>query len=94
MPSSLGAYAQSVRGDASTDPQIYAAFSGIKATLIIHPHWITTTTAFVQFRLSGGRGNFAGLGIINHIDQSRINITPLVVGLPSSPFIEALYGPI
>jgi len=94
MPSSLGAYAQAIRGDASKDPQIYTSFSGIKATLIIDPRWVTTTTAFVQFRPSGGRGNFAGLGIVNHIDQSRISITPLVVGLPSNPFIEALYGPI
>ncbi len=92
MPSSLGAYAQAVRGNASTDPQIYTSFSGIKATLIIDPRWITTTTAFVQFRPSGGRGNFAGFGIVNHVDETRISITPLVIGLPSNPFMEALYG--
>lgn len=92
MPRSLDAYIHAVRGNISTDPQIYTSFSGVKTTLIIDPRWITTSTAFVQFRPSGGRGNFTGFGIVNHIDEVRISITPLVIGLPSNPFLEAFYG--
>ncbi|MBN3065148.1 HNH endonuclease [Pectobacterium aquaticum] len=88
MPHSIEAYSQAIRGNIKTDPQIYTTLGGLKTTLIIDPRWVTTTTAFVQFHPSGGRGNFAGFGIVNHIDDTRISITPLVIGLPSNSFME------
>lgn len=92
MPDSLEGYRRAVRGNVETDPQIYAKINARKVTLAIDPRWVTTTTAFVQFRPSGGRGNFAGFGLVNAIDSERVSITPLVVGLPSNPFMQAFYG--
>lgn len=92
MPSSPEGYRRAVRGNVETDPQIYAKIDARKVTLIIDPRWVTTTTAFVQFRPSGGKGNFAGFGLVNAIDHERASVTPLVIGLPSNPFMEAFYG--
>lgn len=92
MPDSLDGYRRAVRGNIETDPQVYSKLGERKITLVIDPRWVTTTTAFVQFRPSGGRGEFAGFGLVNAIDSRRVNVTPLVVGLPSNPFMESLYG--
>ena len=92
MPDSPEGYLRAVRGDPSNDPQIYTRVGQHRVTLIVDPRWITTTTAFVQFRPSGGRGDFAGLGLVNALCDGSMSITPLVIGLPSNPFLEAFYG--
>lgn len=94
MPQDIEGYKRAVRGNIKTDPHIYAKFGDFKAVLVINPQWITTTTAFVQFRPSGGKGKFAGIGIVNSCDPDTkiLSITPLLVGLPSNSFMEAFYG--
>lgn len=92
IPRSEAEYRSAIRGDLRVDPQIYLKSGSVKITMIIDPRWVTTTTAFVHFRPSGGQGQFAGLGILNSIDASACSITPLVIGLPSNPFLESLYG--
>ncbi len=91
MPDSLDGYRHALRGNIKTDPQIYAKIGQHRVTLIVDPRWITTVTAFVHFRPSGGRGNFAGVGLVNSIDALSVNVTPLVIGLPSNPFLVAFY---
>lgn len=91
MPESPEGYMKAIRGDPAKDPQIYAMVGGQKITLIVDPRWITTTTAFVQFRPPGGRGDFAGVGLINAVLDHGLSVTPLVIGLPSNPFLAALY---
>lgn len=93
MPNNLDGYKRAVRGNIKTDPHIYAKICDYKAILVIDPRWVTTTTAFVQFRPSGGKGKFAGIGIVNSCDPETnvLSITPLIIGLPSNPFLEAFY---
>lgn len=92
MPQTTEGYRTAVRGDLRTDPHIYVKLTGVKVSMVIDPRWITTTTAFVQFRPSSGQNQFAGLGIVNAVDGQSMSVTPLVIGLPSNPFIEAFYG--
>lgn len=92
MPESPEGYMKAVRGDPAKDPQIYTKIGPRRITFIVNPRWVTTTTAFVQFRPSGGRGDFAGVGLVNAINDDGLSVTPLVIGLPSNPFMEAFYG--
>ncbi|MDF0750693.1 hypothetical protein NLU14_10675 [Marinobacter sp. 71-i] len=92
MPQTTEEYRTAVRGDLQTDPQIYLRANERKITMVVDPRWITTTTAFVQFRPSGGQNQFAGLGLVNAVGDDSMSITPLVIGLPSNPFMEALYS--
>lgn len=91
MPCTDDEYKRAVRGDLRVDPHIYVKIGAQKVAMIIDPRWITTTTAFVHFRPSSGQGQFAGLGILNSIEASAVSVTPLIIGLPSNPFMEALY---
>ncbi len=79
-------------GDLKTDAHIHCKFGGCKVIANIDRRWITTTTAFCQFRLR--RNRFAGLGFVNNFDSQAktMYITPYVIGVPSNPSIEAFYG--
>lgn len=81
-------------GDLKKDPHIYLRIGDRRLTANIDRRWITTTTAFCQFRPSSGQNHFAGLGFINSFDAKTkiITMTPYVIGLPSNPFMEAFYG--
>ncbi len=72
-------------GDLSKDPHIYTDVAGIKFVFMINSKWITTTTAFVQFR--SGQVVFSGIGRIVNIDfdSNIIYCTPLTIGIPKSP---------
>lgn len=87
-------YAKPMSGDMKKDPHIYAKLGPVRIVATIDPRWVTTTTAFVQFRPSSGRGAFAGLALVNGMDTSsnQMSITPLVIGLPSNPFLEEFYS--
>lgn len=80
-------------GDLKSDPHIYLKMDGFKIICFIDKRWITTDTAFCQFRPSGGQSDFAGLGVINSVDleTKTIRMTPLVLGVANNPFIEAWY---
>jgi hypothetical protein len=94
MPESPAEYLRAVTGNLAKDPHIYTDVAGMRVVMRIDPRWITTTTAFSEFRPSSGKNKFAGLGIINSvdIDQRMVNVTPYVIGLPSNPFMEQFYG--
>ena len=93
LPGSKTEYQNAISGNLDRDPHIYVMISGYRITLTIDPRWVTSTTAFVQFRPSSGTNTFAGLGIVNSVDEiSRsISISPYVIGLPSNPFLEEFY---
>jgi hypothetical protein len=80
-------------GDPEKDPHIYCKIGDHRIVANIDRRWITTTTAFVHFRPSGGQNKFAGLGFVSGYDaQSRtMNMTPYVIGMPSNPFMESFY---
>lgn len=63
-------------------PHFYIKDRGAKIQFPYDPRWVTTTTAYSDFR--GGRRKFAGLGIMKHIsdDLSEVIVSPLLVGLP------------
>ena len=69
-------------GDWNRDPHIYTNLNNFKVIFPINPRWITTTTAFVHFRPSGGHNSFSGLGIVTSVDyvNSIITVTPFAIG--------------
>lgn len=81
-------------GGLKTDPHIYCKIGKTKVVERIDRRWVTSTTAFVRFRSSGGRNRFGGLGFVNGVESqtNAMNITPYVIGLPSNPVMEAFYG--
>src|SRR5437879_996193 len=68
MPRDAEGYKRAVSGNVKRDPHIYAKVGAFKSILVVDPRWITTVTAFVQFRPSGGKGRFSGLGFVNTCD--------------------------
>lgn len=74
------------KGDLQRDAHLYSDNEYVRRILTIDPHWLTTTTAFVNFR--SGWIDVAGLGLITCIDkvQKRIIITPYVLGVPKSGY--------
>jgi len=94
MPQPGESYDTFFTGDLKRDAHIYSRLGGCKVVANIDRRWVTTTTAFCQFRPSSGRNNFAGLGFVNSSDwkTKTMSITPYVIGMPSNPFIEAFYG--
>lgn len=79
-------------GDLAKDPHIYCNVEGFRIVLFIDPRWITTSTAFTLFRPSSGQSTFSGLGRVTNVDYETgvLTVTPWVIGLPRSPFEEAL----
>jgi HNH endonuclease len=68
-------------------PQIYKQFKGWKLVLLIDPRWITTATAFVLFKGSGGQSTFSGVARISNVDfeNNKMLGTPLIIGIPKGP---------
>ena len=93
LPESGESFETIFTGDLDSDPHIYTLVNGYKIVANIDLRWITTTTAFVQFRPSGGQNRFAGIGFVNSLDsRNKIAvITPYVLGLASNPFMEEFW---
>lgn len=79
-PSDLASFSMS--GTLEEDPHIYRQHGTQRLVLSIDPKWITTVTAFVNLRPSGGQGHFLGLCTVKDIMQSQdlVLATPLVLG--------------
>lgn len=79
-------------GNLASDPHIYRSYKNFKLVLRIQPRWITTTTAFMCFRPTGGSGLFSGLFLVTEVDIEGgfIYASPLVLGLPISDLEIAL----
>lgn len=84
----------SLTGDTEADPMIYRNFTNFNLVMSIDPKWITTSTAFCSFRPSGGIASHAGLCIVKDVNTETRTVfaTPLVIGLPRSPLMEAMFG--
>lgn len=83
---------QKFTGSLAKDPHVYCQHGSFKLAMFIDPRWITTSTAFTLFRPSSGQSVFSGLGRITGVDYEAgiVTVTPWVLGLPRSPFEEAL----
>ena len=75
-------------GELSADPHIYRNFGTWKLILNIDPRWITTSTAHVMFRPTGGHSLFAGVARLRsvNLDSGQVVGTPLALGLPLPTF--------
>ncbi|CDH05645.1 conserved hypothetical protein [Xenorhabdus bovienii str. oregonense] len=93
MPNCLSDYTTIFKSDLKKDPHIYTKIGDYKVVAFIDKRWVTTSTAFCQFRPSSGQNDFAGIAFVNSVDITAkiVNITPYVVGMPSNEFIEAFY---
>ncbi|AOM42434.1 HNH endonuclease [Xenorhabdus hominickii] len=94
MPNCLSDYTTIFKSDLKKDPHIYTKIGDYKVVAFIDKRWVTTSTAFCQFRPSSGQNDFAGIAFVNSVDITAkiVNITPYVVGMPSNEFIEAFYA--
>ena len=79
-------------GSLAKDPHIYCQLGSFKIVMLIDPRWITTSTAFTLFHPSSGQTVFSGLGRVTGVDYEAgvVTATPWVIGLPRSPFDDAL----
>lgn len=79
-------------GSLAKDPHIYYQLGSFKIVMFIDPRWITTSTAFTLFRPSSGQSVFSGLGRVTGVDYETgvVTATPWVIGLPRSPFDDAM----
>tara|TARA_R110002124_G_scaffold164404_1_gene331777 strand:+ start:811 stop:1515 length:705 start_codon:yes stop_codon:yes gene_type:complete len=66
-------------------PHIYHKLQSIKFVLPYDPRWVTTSTAFTQFR--SGHAMFGGLATIKEVDTATKTIiaSPMIMGLPQTP---------
>jgi hypothetical protein len=88
-PSRMGGSERQVfTGDLAKDPHIYHRFPEWKLVLNINPRWVTTDTAFVAFRPSGGESTFTGFGRVTAVDlESQVmTCTALAIGFPKPLF--------
>ncbi|MEQ8271741.1 HNH endonuclease signature motif containing protein [Algiphilus sp.] len=87
-------YSKSLKGSLDVDPHIYRKFQNWKMVMTIDPMWITSSTAFCDFSPPGGSIQLAGLAMVKNIDPETqlIIATPLVIGIPKSPWHDILFG--
>lgn len=78
--------------DPNRSPHFYAKVGTSIAIFPYDPAWVTTSTAYGDFR--GGRRKFAGIGIVKAVseDASEVIISPLVVAFPRNEVMQAFYG--
>ena len=71
-------------------PHFYIKIRGTRLNFPYDPRWVTTTTAYSDFR--AGRIKFAGLGVVKRIsgDLTEVIVSPLLVGLPRHPAWDGL----
>lgn len=83
---SRGALPEAVPSDWQKATHIHTKIGKKKLVMVLDPRWITTTTAFVDFRR--GQGTFAGIAILKECHPSNpvILASPLVIGHPKPLF--------
>ncbi|MEO1242767.1 MAG: hypothetical protein AAFX54_12735 [Pseudomonadota bacterium] len=77
--------------DPKKSPHIYTKIGTTKIILPYDPRWVTTNTAYSDFR--SGHTKFAGLGIVKRVslDASQIVVSPLLIGLPRHPAWDGIF---
>lgn len=71
-------------GNLNNDPHIYRSDRFKKLIIPYDPRWLTTSTAFCEFRPPSGQQRISGLGIIKSVNDSTIVASPIIMGLPST----------
>lgn len=79
----------SLAGDLERDPHIWFKAAGRRVSVRYDPAWVTTSTAFANF--GGGRGRFAGIGVVVSADERAVIVSALALGLPMRPADEPLH---
>lgn len=71
-----------LKGTLDKDPHLYCRVGDRKIYFPLDPRWITTVTAFTDFRPRRGVTSFfSGLGVLKFVDESIAVVSPLVLGL-------------
>lgn len=67
-------------------PHIHCKIGPWRVVAVYDPKWVTTTTAYVEFR--GGNRRFAGVGIVKEVNRADhlVLVSPLVIGIPKPDF--------
>ncbi|GJE60561.1 hypothetical protein [Methylobacterium trifolii] len=78
--------------DPNKSPHFYFKISKIKIIFPYDPAWVTTSTAYCDFR--SGSASFAGLGVVKRIDikENQVFVSPVIVALPRNEFMQSWYG--
>ncbi|WGR95801.1 hypothetical protein MTX26_08925 [Bradyrhizobium sp. ISRA443] len=78
--------------DPKRSPHFYIKTETTRVVFPYDPAWVTTSTAYSDFR--GGHRRFAGIGIVKAIsdDATEIIVSPLIVAFPRNEFMQAFYG--
>ncbi len=69
-------------GDLKTDAHLHQRYREKKCILTLSPKYLTTSTAFVNFK--SGKVTVEGLGLITSIEEDKIIITPYILGTPKT----------
>lgn len=79
--------------DPKKSPHFYIKGGATKVIFPYDPAWVTTSTAYSEFRQ--GNVRFAGLGLVKRVsdDLSEMFVSPLMVAFPRNEFMQAFYGP-
>lgn len=74
------------KGKLFEDPLIYKKYNNFKLVLTLNPRWVTYSTAYGEF-LSGW-ARVSGICIVKKvdIDKKLVIASPLILGIPRSPF--------
>tara|TARA_R110000868_G_scaffold411694_2_gene707597 strand:+ start:6552 stop:7484 length:933 start_codon:yes stop_codon:yes gene_type:complete len=77
--------------DDKKSPHFYIKIGETKFIFPYDPRWITTNTAYSEFR--SGTRKFAGIGIVKHVsdDLSGVIVSPLLVGLARHPSMDDFF---
>jgi hypothetical protein len=78
--------------DPKKSPHFYIKSATTKFVFPYDPIWVTTSTAYCDFR--GGHRRFAGLGLVKSVrdDLTEAIVSPLIVAFPRNEFMQAFYG--
>lgn len=73
-------------------PHFYIKSATTRFIFPYDPIWVTTSTAYGDFR--AGHRLFAGLGLVKSVsdDLKQAIVSPLVVAFPRNQFMQAFYG--
>jgi hypothetical protein len=78
--------------DQKKSPHSYIKSATTKFIFPYDTIWVTTSTAYCDFR--AGHRQFAGLGLVKSVrdDSTEAIVSPLIVAFPRNEFMQAFYG--
>jgi hypothetical protein len=79
-----------LKGRFEVDPHVYRRLASYRFVMPLNPRWVTTMTAFHDFHR--GQVQLAGIAQVKHIEPRLVLATPLVLGVPTNPLMDAIFG--